>query len=202
VLCPKHLVYLAPLFKECLESDTYARGPGPWVSRGRADWTSVYYHRADSAGIGFNRTSTGSNAISLYFPPVQNIFESPESCPENLLLWFHHVNWDYKMNSGRILWEELCHKYYSGVDSVRWMQKKWDSLEGKIDRQRFLHVKEKLKTQEENAVLWRNACLLYFQTFSDRPIPEEYEKPDINQITSNFSNLLIFSAVYYWWFRK
>jgi alpha-glucuronidase len=170
--------YMTPLGLHHIMARGHHYGPGPWVSRGRADQTSVYYHRADSAGIGFNRTRTGSNAISLYFPPVQKIFESPESCPEKFLLWFHHVNWDEKMNSGRTLWKELCYKYYTGADSVRWMQKTWDSLAGKIDRERFFHVQEKLKIQEENAVFWRNACLLYFQTFSDRPIPEEYEKPD------------------------
>jgi alpha-glucuronidase len=170
--------YMTPLGLHHIMARGHHYGPGPWVSGGRADWTSVYYHRADSAGIGFDRTSTGSNAISLYHQPVQQKYESLNSCPEKLLLWFHHVSWDHKMNSGRTLWEELCYKYYSGVDSVRWMQKTWNSLEGKIDHERFLHVKEKLSMQEENAVSWRNACLLYFQTFSKRPIPEKYEKPD------------------------
>ncbi len=170
--------YMTPLGLHHIMARGHHYGPGPWVSRGRADWTSVYYHRADSAGIGFDRTSTGSNALSLYFQPVREKYESLNSCPEKLLLWFHHVSWYHQMNSGRTLWKELCYKYYSGVDSVRWMQKTWDSLEGKIDRERFLHVKEKLRLQEENAVSWRNACLLYFQTFSNRPIPEEYGKPD------------------------
>ena len=170
--------YMTPLGLHHIMARGHHYGPGPWVSGGRADWTSVYYHRADSAGIGFDRTSTGSNAVSLYSQPVREKYESLNSCPEKLLLWFHHVSWDHKMNSGRTLWEELCYKYYSGVDSVRWMQKTWNSLEGKIDRERFLHVKEKLNMQEENAVSWRNACLLYFQTFSKRPIPEKYEKPD------------------------
>jgi alpha-glucuronidase len=169
--------YMTPLGLHHIMARDHHYGPGPWVSGGRADWTSVYYHRADSTGIGFDRTSTGSNAVNLYSHPVQEKFESLNSCPEKLLLWFHHVSWDHKMNSGRTLWEELCYKYYSGVDSVRWMQKTWNSLEGKIDRERFLHVKEKLNMQEENAIKWRNACLLYFQTFSKRPIPERYEKP-------------------------
>ena len=170
--------YMTPLGLHHIMARGHHYGPGPWVSRGRADWTSVYYHRADSAGIGFDRTSTGSNAISQYFQPVAEKFESLEACPEELLLWFHHVDWDFKMKSGRTLWEELCFKYYSGVDSVRWMQKTWNAVEGEIDRERFLQVKEKLRVQEENAINWRNACLLYFQTFSKRPIPEEYEQPD------------------------
>jgi alpha-glucuronidase len=152
-------------------------GPGPWVDNLRPDWTSVYYHRADSAGIGFDRTSTGSNAVGQYFPEVRDVYESPETCPENLLLWFHHVSWDYRMKSGRTVWEELCFKYNSGVDSVRWMQREWDKNKAHIDSERFLMVQVLLSEQEENAVVWRDACLLYFQTFSNKPIPEIYEKP-------------------------
>ena len=92
--------------------------------RGRSDWTSVYYHKADTAGIGFDRSSKGSNAVSQYFPEVRDIYEKSETCPDNLLLWFHHVPWDYKLKTGRDVWEELCFRYNSGVDSVRWMQKR------------------------------------------------------------------------------
>jgi len=152
-------------------------GPGPWINKGRADWTSVYYHKADSVGLGFDRTATGSNAVSQYFPPVSERFGNIDSCPENLLLWFHHVDWSHKMKSGRSLWDELCYKYYSGVDSVRQTQKTWNLLEGKIDQERFEHVKALLKIQLRDAIRWRNACVLYFQTFSKLPIPVDLEKP-------------------------
>lgn len=153
-------------------------GPGPWVNRGRADQTSVYYNRADSIGIGFNRTSSGSNAVVQYYPPARNIFEKIETCPENLLLWFHHVPWDYKMHSGRTLWDEMCFKYQDGINSVRWLQKEWDKAKGYIDDERFETVKSLLLKQERDAKIWKDACMLYFQTFSKRAIPDGIEKPE------------------------
>ncbi|HCI54902.1 MAG TPA: alpha-glucuronidase, partial [Bacteroidales bacterium] len=148
-----------------------------WVSRGRQDWTSVYYHRADSVGIGFDRTTSGSNAVTQYFSPVREIFNNPETCPENLLLWFHHLPWDYKMKSGRTLWEELCYRYHEGVNGVREARKEWRELKTCIDNDRFEQVAILLEKQERDAKIWRDACLLYFQTFSKKPIPEKLEKP-------------------------
>jgi alpha-glucuronidase len=153
-------------------------GPGPWVSRGRADQTSVYFNRADSIGLGFNRTSSGSNAVSQYYPPVRNMFENIKTCPENLLLWFHHVPWDYKMSSGRTMWDELCFRYGDGVKSVGWLKNEWNNLKGEIDNDRFEVVSSLLDKQERDAKIWRDACILYFQTFSKRPIPEGVAKPE------------------------
>lgn len=153
-------------------------GPGPWVNRGRADQTSVYFNRADSIGLGFNRTSTGSNTVNQYFPHVRDVFEKTETCPENLLLWFHHVPWDYKMASGRTLWNELCLRYEEGVDSVKWLSDQWELSKSKIDAERFETVKALLVKQERDAKIWRDACILYFQTFSKRPVPEGVEKAD------------------------
>jgi alpha-glucuronidase len=171
--------YMTPIGLHHIMGAGHHYGPGPWVSRmQRADWTSVYYHKADSAGIGFNRTSKGSNAVEQYFPEVRNKWENASTTEEKYLLWFHHLPWTYKMKSGRTLWEELCYQYNAGVDSVRWMQQTWNSLKSKIDQQRFNHVKMLLQVQEDEAVWWRNACLLYFQTFSKMPIPVKYEKPD------------------------
>ena len=152
-------------------------GPAPWYNRGPLEWRNTYYHRADSEGIGFDRTASGSNAIEQYFPPIAQKFGNIKTCPEKYLLWFHHVSWNYKMKSGRTLWGELCDKYYQGADSVRWMQKTWDKVKGSIDQQRYNHVKALLKLQYKEAVWWRNACLLYFQTFSNQPIPDQYSKP-------------------------
>jgi len=172
--------YMTPMGLHHIMGVNHHYGPGPWVNKGRPDWTSVYYHRADSLGVGFDRTATGSNAVGQYFPPVEKMFSSLEQCPEKFLLWFHHVNWNYKTKSGKPLWDALCYKYSDGVDSVRWMQKTWNALESKVDSDRFNHIKMLLSIQEKEAVLWRNSCLLYFQTFSKLPIPAELEKPEHN----------------------
>ncbi len=154
-------------------------GPAPWVSNlNRPEWNPVYYHKADSAGIGFNRTSTGSNAIAQYFPEARKAWEDINSCDEKYLLWFHHVSWNFNMKSGRTLWNELCYQYYTGAERVKQMQQSWNGLKQFVDADRFEHVKQLLGIQYNEAVWWRNACLLYFQTFSKMPIPSHYEKPD------------------------
>lgn len=170
--------YMTPLGLHHLMGWSHHYGPAPWIAQGRADWTSVYYHRADTIGIGFNRSASGSNAVNQYFLPVRQKFGELANCPGPYLLWFHHVPWQHKMKSGRTLWEELCYQYYHGVDGVREMRQTWNSLAGRIDDERFLHVQALLKIQEKEAVWWRNACLLYFQTFSRMPIPPGYERPD------------------------
>jgi alpha-glucuronidase len=152
-------------------------GPGPWVNRGRADQTSVYYNKADSAGIGFNRTSSGSNAVEQYFPEVRNFYGNLATCPDNLLLWFHHLPWDYKMRSGRILWDELCIEYDKGVKSAQWLQNEWGGLKGSIDKERFEVVEGLLIKQVRDAKIWKDASILYFKTFSGKPVPAEIEQP-------------------------
>lgn len=170
--------YMTPLGLHHQMAMGHHYGPGPWVNQGRADWTSVYYHEADEKGIGFNRSLSGSDAVSQYHKPLDELFGNMETCPEKYLLWFHHVNWNHKMKSGRTLWDELCYKYNNGVATVRKMLQIWNLLEGKIDNERFEHVKTLLKIQEKEAKWWRDACLLYFQTFSGIPVPEKYEKPE------------------------
>jgi alpha-glucuronidase len=153
-------------------------GPAPWYDKAsRADWNPVYFHRADSAGIGFNRTATGSNALQQYAPEARAQWENPDKCPDSWLLWWHHVAWDHRMQTGRTLWQELCHKYYTGVDSVRWMEKAWTSVKSRIDEQRARQITMLLSIQENEAVWWRDACLLYFQTFSRQPLPAGAEQP-------------------------
>lgn len=171
--------YMMPLGLHHLFGWSHHYGPGPWIKdKQRADWTSVYYHQADSNGIGFDRTSSGSNALEQYHPKVREQFEDPEKCPEEYLLWFHNVSWDHKMKSGRTLWEEMVHHYYRGVDTVKEMRKTWEAQKGKIDDARFKEVKSLLAVQEKEAAWWRDACVLYFQTFSGKPIPEQYKKPE------------------------
>ncbi|MCQ4914943.1 alpha-glucuronidase [Bacteroides nordii] len=150
-------------------------GPGPWYKD--PHWDAKDYHKADETGIGVDRTSKGSNVVNQYAKPLAEILENLNTCPQKDLLWFHHLPWDYKMPSGKILWDELVAYYYKGVDEVRGMRKLWDSMEGKIDAERFNHVKQLLKVQEDEAIWWRDGCVLYFQTFSKRPIPSQYEHP-------------------------
>lgn len=169
--------YMTPLGLHHIMYAGHHYGPGPWVDRGRQDWTSVYYHRAGKYGIGFDRTSSGSNAVSQYFPEVRAKFENLRECPENLLLWFHHLPWDYRMKSGRTLWEELCYKYDEGYKSVRWIKDEWERMKNFVDDERFQEVKKLLEKQERDAGIWRDACMVYFQTLSGLPIPQGIEKP-------------------------
>lgn len=171
--------YMDPLGLNMIFGYNNHYGPGPWVDWSpHPDWNSTYYHRADSEGIGFDRTGTGSNAVSQYYPPVAKEFGSLKTCPNKFLLWFHHVAWNYRMKSGKTLWDEICYHYYAGVDSVREMQNVWNSLKGKIDYQEWHSEQMYLAIQEHEAVWWRNACVLYFQTFSHMLIPSGLERPD------------------------
>lgn len=171
--------YMTPLGLHHIMGYGHHYGPAPWYDKApRADWNPVYYHRADAYGIGFDRTATGSNALAQYAPEVQKIYRDSTACPDSYLLWFHHVAWHHVMPSGKTLWEELCGHYYSGVDEIRRIQKAWNTMGAHIDKERFEQVKMLLAIQVEEAVWWRNACLLYFQTFSKMPLPEGYEQPD------------------------
>lgn len=272
----KALVYLAPLFKETLESDTYAKGKGSTVAKvidgslqmgqitgiagvantgddsnwtgyifGQANWYAFgrlawnhelsakeiadewirmtlthntnavetiskmmlnsretlvnyetplglnvlcavdhyhpkpdmrgYYHRADTHGLGFDRTTEGSDAVGQYFPAVRNTFNNIHTCPEKFLTWFHHVPWDYQLHSGRTFWEELCYKYYTGVKSVEQMEQEWNSLKSDIDPDFFIKTKALLNFQQEAAKNWRDVCLSYFKKFSGKSIPSDYK---------------------------
>lgn len=153
-------------------------GPGPWYANaGRADWTSVYYHQADEEGIGFDRTAEGSNALGQYAPEIIEAWGTPERIPEKLLLWFHHVDWDFEMDSGRALWDEICLTYQRGVEEVGQWRETWDGLASKVDAERHRHVAALLHRQHDDAMFWRDACLSYFQTFSQRPIPDGVPEP-------------------------
>lgn len=168
--------YMTPLGLHHIMARGHHHGPGPWVSGGRADWTALYYHRATGDSIGFNRTSTGSNATGQYFQPVAERFQNIDTCPEEYLLWFHRIPWNHTMNSGNTLWNEMALHYQKGVDDVRKMKNTWQTMESYVDKQRFRYVESLLNIQEKEAVWWRNSCLLYFQTFSNMPIPEGVEK--------------------------
>ncbi len=171
--------YMNPLGLHHIMGTGHHYGPAPWVKElQRPEWNPVYYHKADSAGIGFDRTSTGSNAIAQYAAGVQTQWKDINSCDEKLLLWFHHVPWDHRMKNGQTLWNELCRQYYAGAEKVKQLQQTWSSIKDAIDAEQFNAVAQLLKIQQEEATWWRNACLLYFQTFSKQPIPATFEQPD------------------------
>jgi alpha-glucuronidase len=153
--------------------------PEPWQNRSsRPDWTAVYYHRADSVGLGFDRTIKGSHALAQYRPEVQRQWNNPETCPLPYLLWFHHIPWTKKLNTGRTLWDELCTRFYTGADSVGWMQKQWASVKKDIDPETFANVAGRLVTQQKEALWWRDAWVLYLQEFAKQPIPAPFKKPE------------------------
>jgi alpha-glucuronidase len=174
--------FMMPLGLHHIFSANGHYGPGPWwAPKGmRKDWTPPYYHQADSLGIGFDRTNTGSNNLSQYQEPLRSELTKLSSCPEAYLLWFHHLPWEYKMKSGRSLWDELCIHYDGGVKQIRQFQKIWDQAERYVDQDRFADVQKRLRDQSLNALEWKDGCLLYFQQFSRRHFPESIEYPMYN----------------------
>ncbi len=171
--------YMMPLGLHHIFAWGHHYGPEPWcnVPGARPDWMPSYYHRAGANGIGFDRSHTGSHATAQYPDSLCRLYDDPSTCPEQYLLWFHHLPWNHRMKSGRTLWDELCHRYDSGVQQVREFQKTWDRVESLIDAERFRDVQSRLKTQLRDAVWWKDACLLYFQEFSKLPIPYGIERP-------------------------
>jgi alpha-glucuronidase len=170
--------YMTPLGLHHLMARNHHYGPGPWVSGGpRADWTSVYYHRADAGGIGFDRTATGSDAVSQYAPAVRDRFASLDRVTDDYLLWFHRVPWNYGMSSGRSLWDELTFRYCRGVQAVHNWRRTWEALAASIDRDRHDETRAFLAIQEQEAKWWRDASVLYFQTFAKRPIADACGPP-------------------------
>jgi alpha-glucuronidase len=163
--------YMTPLGLHHLMARGHHYGPGPWVDGGpRADWTSVYYHRAAASGLGFDRTATGSNAVEQYAAPWRDLFGRLDRVPDDYLLWFHHVPWDYRLSSGRTLWNELTARYCRGVEAVQGMQATWGAQAGRIDAERYDETRAFLAIQEKEARWWRDASVLYFQTFAKQPI--------------------------------
>ncbi len=170
--------YMTPLGLAHLMGTGHHYGPAPWVSDlKRAEWNPVYYHRADVDGIGVDRGPRGTNAIAQYSPGVAAQFSDPKKTPENLLLWFHHVPWDFRMKSGDTLWNELVHHYDHGVEVVSQMRRTWAGLQGRVDAQRFAQVSAFLAIQQQEATWWRDACVAYFQSISRRPLPAASPAP-------------------------
>ncbi|WP_437759817.1 alpha-glucuronidase family glycosyl hydrolase [Sorangium sp. So ce1389] len=167
--------YMTPLGLVHIMGSDHHYGPAPWVNNlSRAEWNPVYYHKADARGIGFNRSASGSNAVAQYFGPVAQEFGSRETVPDDFLLFFHHVGWQDELSSGKTLWEELVHRYSRGVDEVGLMREAWESIEGRIDGQRFKDVTDFLTIQHYEARWWRDACLSYFGQVGNLEVPSGY----------------------------
>ncbi len=170
--------YMGPLGLHHIFDTGHHYGPGPWVGNlSRPEWNPIYYHKADEKGIGFDRTPTGSNATAQYADEVATIFNDPKTCPEEYLLWFHHLPWDYELKNGQTLWNGMALKYQEGVDQVETMIKTWETVKPHITQTQYKEVAMLLKIQLKEAKWWRDACLLYFQTFSKRNLPDGVEKP-------------------------
>jgi len=173
--------YMTPMGLHHLMDTGHHYGPGPWVGDlSRPEWNPTYYHNSDKDGIGFDRTPSGSNATSQYAPEVAKIFNDPETCPDKYLLWFHHLPWDYKLKNGGILWDAIALNYQKGVDQVEQMIGIWKQVKTYISDDQYNEVRMLLEIQLKEAKWWRNACLLYFQTFSERELPIGVELPDEN----------------------
>jgi alpha-glucuronidase len=160
--------YTMPLgLHHLIGGDHYAPMPENPDPR-RADWSAIYYHRADASGVGVDRTSRGGNAVGQYRSPLRERWNDPATCPENLLLWFHRLPWDFRLASGGTLWDGLVRHYRRGADQAAGMVTTWESLRGEVDEERHRAVLAKLRTQAADAAAWRDKCLRYFQQFSGR----------------------------------
>ena len=170
--------YMTPLGLGHLMATGHHYGPGPWIADlARPEWNPVYYHKADAAGIGFDRTAKGTNAVAQYAPEVAAMFGDRKRVPQEFLLWFHHLPWEYRTRSGQTLWDELVTRYDRGVGAVQAMQTSWDALRGKVDDRRWAEVRDFLAIQRDEAQWWRDASVAYFQSVSKRPLPAGHAAP-------------------------
>lgn len=162
--------YMMPLGLHHIFKFDHHYGPEPdgFIASYPLEWCPVYYHKADAKGIGFDRSSKGTDAVGQYPEPYRSQYDNIETCPEEYLLWFHHVPWTYKMKSGSTLWQELCMKYNMGVAMVEVYRDFWHTSAKqymKGHEQEWQHTDSLLNVQLENAKEWRNTCLKYFQNY-------------------------------------
>jgi alpha-glucuronidase len=167
--------YMTPLGLHHLMGWSDHWGPEPWcdIPGAREDWMPRYYHKAAVDGIGFDRSSKGTNAVEQYQEPLKSMFDNPTLCPKEFVLWFHHLPWDYQFDDGNTLWQSLCAHYNNGVKQVESFQKTWTSLKDCVPEHIYKEVEAKLEVQHDEAQWWRDGCVLYFQTFSKMDIPFE-----------------------------
>lgn len=187
--------YMMPLGLHHIFAFGHHYGPEPWceVDGARPDWLPKYYHKADKDGLGFDRSPSGSDAAGQYPEPYKSIYSDIDKCPENLILWFHHVPWTRKMKSGRTLWDELCLAYERGCRKVQDMQREWAKAEPYVEPELYKDIEERLTIQARDAQWWKDGCLLYFQQFSGMPFPDEvtpavHSLEELEQIKLPISN--------------
>ncbi len=187
--------YMMPLGLHHIFAWGHHYGPEPWcdIEGARPDWMPSYYHRADKAGLGFDRTPSGSDAVSQYPDSLRSVYADISTCPENLLLWFHHVPWDHRMQSGRTMWQELCHRYATGAARAARYQHVWADARPYVSPAIWTDVNRRLITQARDAQWWKDACVLYFSQFSGQaPTPEVYPihhtLPDLKNINLGIDN--------------
>jgi len=172
--------YMTPLGLAHIMGTGHHYGPAPWVDDlGRPEWNPFYYHRADRDGIGFDRTRSGSDALAQYAPGYAAPLYDPATTPEQFLLWYHRLPWDYRLASGRTLWEELVRHYDHGVAEAERMRRSWAGLGEFVDPERYEQVARYLDIQVREAHWWRNACLAYFQQRSGKAWPDGVEPPPL-----------------------
>lgn len=180
--------YMMPLGLHHIFAGGHHYGPEPWCDpKGwREDWLPKFYHRADTIGLGFNRTdhtepclagNKGSNNVGQYPEPLRSMYNNIKTCPENLLLWFHHAPWDYTMNNGLSMWDNLCYTYDRGVRQAAEFVKTWEAAKPYVDSTRYERQLKRFQRQARDAQWWRDACLLYFQQFSGQPLPPDSPAP-------------------------
>jgi alpha-glucuronidase len=170
--------YMTPLGLAHQMASDHHYGPGPWVSDQPAPlWNPIYYNRADRNGIGFDRTTTGTNAIAQYAPRIGRCFASLKCISDDSLLWFHHLPWTYRMRSGETLWTAIIHRYDRGVSTVEAMNRSWGSLAPMVDMPRHLETSAKLHRQLVEARWWRDASIAYWQSVSYLPLPAGTKPP-------------------------
>ena len=171
--------YMTPLGLHHQMATTHHYGPGPWVcDLARPEWNPCYYAKADKDGIGFDRTATGSDALSQYAPGAAKLWQDVRTIDPKYLLWFHHVPWTFKMKDGHTLWDDLVMTYGQGVDEVGGMQATWAAMKPYVDPERFEAVSANLRIQAREAKWWRDASIAYFQSKSGLPLPKGYAPPE------------------------
>ena len=187
--------YMMPLGLHHIFAWGHHYGPQPWcdIEGARPDWLPSYYHCADSAGLGFDRTPSGSDAVSQYPEPLRSVYADISTCPENLLLWFHHVPWNHRMQSGRTMWQELCHHYATGAARAAHYQRVWADARPYVSPAIWTDVNRRLITQVRDAHWWKDACVLYFSQFSGLPptsevYPLHHTLPDLEKIDLGIDN--------------
>lgn len=181
MMMPSHQAvvdYMTPIGLHHLMGRGHHYGPAPWVTGGpRADWTSVYYHRATKDGIGFDRTRRGTGAVDQYAKYWADRFDKVKTTPPEFLLWFHHVGWQEKLSTGRTIWAELLYRYGQGIGSVATMRRTWEGLRGKVDDARWQQTAAFLSIQQKEAQWWRDASVAYWQSINGLPLPPGEKAP-------------------------